>query len=169
MIQKDYVLQMARYNAWQNSQLRDVFKQMDESELTRDRGAFFGSIFGTMNHLLWGDMIWMSRFCDDVPAPSVSGPQSVSLTPSYGVWDAERFRLDGRIRIWAQTLSNMDLCVEEHWFSGTTNQQMKCSRGLCVAHMFNHQAHHRGQISQMLKHAGYTPPVSDIIFMPEDA
>jgi uncharacterized damage-inducible protein DinB len=169
MIQKEYVQQMARYNAWQNSQLRGTFKQMSKDELTRDRGAFFGSIFGTMNHLLWGDMVWMSRFCDDVPAPSVSAKQSVDLTPSFGVWDAERFRLDGRIRIWSQTLSNMDLCVEEHWFSGTTNQHMTRSRGLCVAHMFNHQTHHRGQISQMLNQAGYTPPVSDIIFMPEDA
>lgn len=169
MIQKEYVLLMARYNAWQNKQLRSVFKMMDEAELTFERGAFFGSIFGTMNHILWGDTLWMSRFCSDAPAPVVAGAESATCTPTYGAWDAERFRLDGRIRIWAQTLSNMDLCGEESWFSGAINQQVTQPKAVCITHMFNHQTHHRGQISQMLMAAGFTPPVSDIIFMPEDA
>ncbi|WP_299030555.1 DinB family protein [uncultured Sulfitobacter sp.] len=169
MIQKDYVVQMARYNAWQNNQLRDVLKHLDQAELELDRGAFFGSIFGTLNHILWGDTIWMSRLCSDVAAPKLSGDQSTDCTPTYGVWDAERFRLDGRILIWAQTLSNMDLQGEESWFSGATNQHLTRPRSVCIAHMFNHQTHHRGQISQMLKVIGVTTPVSDLIFMPEDA
>lgn len=169
MIRKEYVLLMARYNTWQNNQLRSVFKVMEEAELTLDRGAFFGSIFGTMNHILWGDTMWMSRFCKDVPPPSVPGPLSAEFTPSYGVWDAERFRLDGRLRIWAQALSNMDMHGDESWFSGAMNQQVTQPKAVCVAHVFNHQTHHRGQMSQMLKAAGQTPAVSDIIFMPEDA
>lgn len=169
MIQKEYVLQMARYNAWQNSQLRDVLKHMSPADLVLDRGAFFGSIFGTMNHLLWGDTMWMSRWCSDVAKPAVSGAQSAQATPSFDVWDAQRFSLDGRIRIWAQTLCNMDLCGQVSWYSGATNQHMSMPMTLCVAHMFNHQTHHRGQISQMMSAAGLTPPVSDIIFMPQDA
>jgi uncharacterized damage-inducible protein DinB len=169
VIQKDYVVQMARYNAWQNKQLRETFKAMDEAELTKERGAFFGSLFGTMNHILWGDAMWMSRFCEDVAAPCGGGAQSVTYTANFGVWDAERFRLDGRIRIWAETLLNIDLHKTESWFSGTTNRMMERPLTECIAHMFNHQTHHRGQLSQMLKQAGYTPPVSDLIFMSEDA
>jgi uncharacterized damage-inducible protein DinB len=52
VIQKEYVVQLARYNAWQNNQLREVLKEMPFAELTADRGAFFGSMFGTMNHIL---------------------------------------------------------------------------------------------------------------------
>lgn len=169
MIQKEYVVQMARYNAWQNNKLRDVFKVIPQAELTKYRGAFFGSLFGTMNHILWGDTIWMSRWCSDVPEPSVAGPESARITPNYGVWDAERFRLDGRIRIWAETLSNMDLQGDVSWFSDATNQNLTRPMGACVSHMFNHQTHHRGQISQMLKAMGATPPVSDLVFMPKDA
>ncbi len=169
MIQKEYVVQMARYNAWQNNQLRDILKTMDFKELTTDRGAFFGSIFGTLNHMLWGDMMWMSRWCSDVPKPGLSGADSPRLTPTYGVWDAERFRLDGRIRIWAETLSNVELRSDLSWFSGATNRHLTRPMAVCVVHMFNHQTHHRGQVSQMLKALGATPPVSDLIFMPEDA
>jgi uncharacterized damage-inducible protein DinB len=168
VIQKEYVVQLARYNAWQNNQLREVLKEMPFAELTADRGAFFGSMFGTMNHILWGDTIWMSRWCSDVDAPKVAGPESGRATPTFGVWDAERFRLDGRIRIWAETLSNMELCDTVSWYSGATKQNLTRPLSLCVAHMFNHQTHHRGQISQMLKAMGATPPVSDLVFMPEE-
>lgn len=169
MIQRDYVLQMARYNAWQNNQLRDIVQQMSEAELVAERGAFFGSIFATLNHILWGDTLWMSRWCRDVSAPKGSSAVHTTFTPDSGVWDTERFRLDGRIRIWAQTLSNLDLCDDLEWTSGTLGKTQTQPLGLCVVYMFNHQIHHRGQISQMLSAADIAPPVSDLVFMPEDA
>ncbi len=169
MIQKDYVLQMARYNAFQNNQLRRIVQNMDETDLMADRGAVFGSIFGTLNHLLWGDTLWMSRWCSDVPAPQCGIPDSPTFTPTAGVWDAERFCMDGRIRIWAQTLINLDLHEDLTWFSGAIGQRITRPKALCITHMFNHQTHHRGQISQMLSDIGVAPAVSDIVFMPEDA
>jgi uncharacterized damage-inducible protein DinB len=169
VIQKDYVLLMARYNAWQNSQLRRTVQQMDEVELHKDRVGFFGSIFGTLNHILWGDMMWMSRFCSDVAKPETSIAESRDFRATRGEWDADRFRLDGRIRIWAETLSNMNLQGNLSWFSGAIEEDVTRPVGLCVAHMFNHQTHHRGQISQMLSAAGMTPPVSDLFLLPKDA
>lgn len=168
MIQKEYVLYMARYNAWQNNQLRDIVQQMSEADLKADRVAFFGSIFATLNHILWGDTLWMSRWCADVPAPSKGSTEHTTFTPTIGAWEGERFRLDGRIRIWAQTLSNLDLQGELEWTSGILGGPVVQPLGLCVTHMFNHQTHHRGQISQMLNEAGIAPPVSDLVFMPED-
>ncbi|WP_298863687.1 DinB family protein [uncultured Sulfitobacter sp.] len=159
---------MARYNSWQNSQLRGIVRSMDQVELTKDRGAFFGSIFATLNHILWGDTLWMSRWCSDVPAP-IEGVVHTELTPTIGAWDAERFRMDGRIRIWAETLSNVDLLGTEEWYSKASGQNMHKSKAICIASLFNHQTHHRGQVSQMLSQMGITPPVSDLIFMPEDA
>ncbi|KEJ87996.1 DinB family protein [Sulfitobacter donghicola DSW-25 = KCTC 12864 = JCM 14565] len=168
MVEKEFVLHMARYNTWQNNQLRKIVQAMDDGELKADRCAFFGSIFNTLNHLLWGDTIWMSRWYSDIATPKTSIAESISMTPTIGAWDAERFRMDGRIRIWAQTLSNVDLRQDISWFSGAIQQDVTKPMGLCVAHMFNHQTHHRGQISQMLSAAGITPPVSDLVFMPED-
>ncbi|MEQ6203322.1 DinB family protein [Sulfitobacter sp. HNIBRBA2951] len=169
MIQKDYLLLLARHNAWQNSQLKRKVQAMSAAELSEERGAFFGSIMGTLNHILWADTLWMSRFCSDVPQPDTTLEDSPRFTETAGVWDAERFRMDGRIRIWAQTISNMDLRESLSWYSVAAEQHFTKPVGLCVTHMFNHQTHHRGQISQMLSAAGIAPPVSDLVLMPEDA
>ncbi len=62
MIDRDYCIAMAHYNAWQNTQLTDSLDGVGDAVLRQDRGAFFGSILGTLNHVLWGDTLWMSRF-----------------------------------------------------------------------------------------------------------
>jgi uncharacterized damage-inducible protein DinB len=61
-----------------------------------------------------------------------------SFTKTRGDWDAARFRMDGRIRIWAQTLSNIDLVGTEEWYSNDQERTMSQPKALCVAHMFNH-------------------------------
>ena len=169
MINKGYVLMMARYNAWQNKQIMDIVKVMDEAALHVDHKAFFGSIMGTLNHILWGDQIWMSRFCSDVAAPTVPGPECKTYMATLGEWQAERFRLDGRMRIWGQTMSNLDLAGDLVWNDTASGEERHRLRAMCIAHMFNHQTHHRGQVHAMLTASGVDAPVTDIIFMPEDA
>ena len=159
---------MARYNAWQNRQLTQVLTEVDDDTLRADRGAFFGSIMATLNHILWADTIWMSRFHDRIPAPDPKGPSHLEFTSTFGVWSADRFRMDGAIRMWADTLRTLDLKRRLSWYSGTLEQNMKQSLEVCVTHMFNHQTHHRGQVHAMMTAAGLEAPVSDIIFMPED-
>ncbi len=168
MITTDYVQTMARYNAWQNRGLRKVVEVMDEAELTRDRGAFFKSIFGTVNHLLWADRMWMSRFSSDVSAPEGGIKGSTELTPTISVWGAERFRMDGRIRIWAETLRNVDLRNNLTWHSSAIGREVTRPMALCVVHMFNHQTHHRGQVHAMLTAAGVRTEDTDLFVMPEE-
>lgn len=157
---------MARYNAWQNNGIRKIVDVMDEDALRLDRGAFFGSILGTLNHLLWGDQLWMSRF-DGGDGPTMSIPESVNLTPSPSIWFAERFRTDGRITEWARQLTAVDLTGDLTWFSGAMNQTVTRPFAFCVTHFFNHQTHHRGQIHAMLTAAGQQPQDSDLFFLPE--
>jgi uncharacterized damage-inducible protein DinB len=164
-----YVRTMARYNAWQNAQLTPVLEAMPHEELVRDRGAFFGSILATANHLLWGDTIWMSRFDPGVEKPAAGIPESVDLHPTIGAWSAARFQMDGRIRTWAQRLRAIDLKGDLAWYSGALKRDMRQPVALCIAHMFNHQTHHRGQIHAMLTAAGVQAPVSDLAAMPEEA
>ena len=167
MIDDRYCRMMARYNAWQNRQLTDNLQDVHLSELTRDRGAFFGSILGTLNHLLWGDLIWMSRF-DGGAAPEGGIKESPSRHPTLASWSAERFRTDGRIRHWAETVNNIDLAGELTWYSGAAGREVSRPLAMLVVHFFNHQTHHRGQVHAMVTAAGLTAPVSDLFLMPED-
>ena len=167
MIEAGYVRTMARYNAWQNRQLTEGLSNMSDADLRKDRGAFFGSIMATLNHILWADTMWMNRFSPSVPAPA-EGTVHTDYMPTFPVWSAERFRLDGAIRMWSDTLRTLDLTGDLRWYSGVLNQEMTTPVADCIVGVFNHQTHHRGQIHAMMTAAGRTAPVTDLIFMPED-
>jgi uncharacterized damage-inducible protein DinB len=168
MIDREYCVTMARYNSWQNNQLMGLLDAMDPVELTRDRGAFYGSVLRTVNHLLWADQLWMSRI-QGTDGPVVDLADSVDLHPTLGSWNAERFRTDGRMTLWAEKLNNIALKGDLSFYSAVMGRDVTRPVGLCVTHMFNHQTHHRGQVHAMLSQAGSDTPISDLFFMPEDA
>ncbi|KUJ85875.1 damage-inducible protein DinB [Ruegeria marisrubri] len=167
MISAEFARQMARYNAWQNRQLAGCLAALDPKELTKDRGAFFGSILGTANHLLWADWLWVSRF-DGGPEPGGGIPESVSICADLEEWRPTRLQTDARIADWVDKLEDAALTGELTWHSAVLGQDVTRPYALCVVHFFNHQTHHRGQLHQMLTEAGAEAPVSDLVFMPEE-
>lgn len=166
MITPAYARTMARYNRWQNARILAACDTLAPEALSTDRGAFFGSILGTLSHLLWGDAIWMSRF-DNWDKPHVGLKDSASFIPD---WDALR-RLrpgdDGRIVAWADGLPGDGLAGDLTWFSGAAGREVSKPLALCVAHFFNHQTHHRGQVHAMLTAAGARPGDTDLFLMPD--
>ena len=166
MISPEYCRTMARYNAWQNSQLSGLLETMDEAGLRRDRGAFFGSILGTLSHLAWGDALWVSRF-DGGEAFALGGEQSAELFAGFAAWAVARRDLDARISGWAQNVKGAELQGSLQYYSGVMGRKMSKPMGLCVLQLFNHQTHHRGQVHAMMTAAGWEAPVSDLPFMPD--
>ncbi|CUH76806.1 DinB family protein [Tropicibacter naphthalenivorans] len=167
MITAEYCLTFARYNAWQNKQLKAAFHALGEAELRRDRNGFFGSILETANHILWGDQLWLSRIAG-MPPPSVGMADSARMTETLSDWDIARFQTDGALLEWAKGLRSIDLAGPLEWTSGSTGEVRAMPKAQCAAHMFNHQTHHRGQIHAMLTAAGRDAPVTDMIFMPSE-
>ena len=135
MITPEYCRAMARYNAWQNNGLRSVVQFLSEDELRADRGAFFGSILATLNHLLWGDRIWMSRF-DGGEAPPGGIADSVDLTSTPAIWAAERFRTDGRISEWARQLDAVDLVGDLSFESMALGRVVRKPFSFCITHFY---------------------------------
>jgi uncharacterized damage-inducible protein DinB len=90
---------------------------LSDAERRRDRGAFFGSIHATLNHLLWADRTWMNRLAD-TPRPGGGIPESVSL---YADWDDlkdERKNFDAVMIDWAERLDAASLASELAYYSG---------------------------------------------------
>lgn len=156
---------LARYNAWQNDSLYTAAAGLDEAARRAPRGAFFGSIQATLNHLLWADRMWLSRLGrGEAPGGGIAG--SVALFAEWqALWSARR-ALDAEIVVWAQALSGADLAGDLSWYSGATGRDMVRPKALCVLHMFNHQTHHRGQVHAMLTAAGAVPGPTDLVFAP---
>ena len=159
---------MARYNAWQNANLYDAASQLSDDDRRRDRGAFFGSIHATLSHLLWGDTIWMSRF-DGWEKPRGAIRDSVDLEPDWDRLRTLRKEADARILDWAGRVDPDWLGSDATWYSGALGREVTKPVGLCVAHFFNHQTHHRGQVHALLTAAGARPGDTDLFAMPDDA
>jgi uncharacterized damage-inducible protein DinB len=148
-----WVRTMAGYNAEMNRRVYTAAGRLDEAERRRDRGAFFGSIHATLNHLLWADQMWMSRFAG-WEKPMVGMREGLETRAAFADLRAARVETDGRIGAWADGLDEAWLRGDLTWFSGVTQTDVTRSRALLVTHMFNHQTHHRGQIHAMLTAAG---------------
>lgn len=165
MIDAAYARTMAAYNRWQNASLYTAADALSEAERRAPRGAFWGSIHGTLAHLAWGDSVWLARFSATAP-PSVPIKRSSDFVDEWATLKAERARLDTRIENWAATLDATWLAGDMSWFSAAMNRQVTKPTWILVAHMFNHQTHHRGQVHAMLTAAGTKPDDTDLPFMP---
>jgi uncharacterized damage-inducible protein DinB len=164
MITSDYVRAMAGYNRWQNESLYNAADTLTDAQRKEQRGAFFGSIHGTFNHLLWADQMWMSRFAG---TPRPKGNRPADSTAECDTWDelkAARRAFDATIFGWAAALDASWLQGELTWFSGAAGREVTKPKWLLVTHMFNHQTHHRGQVHCMLTQFGLKPDATDLPF-----
>ncbi len=163
MIDAEYCQTMAAYNAWMNRSVYAAAAQLPDAERKADRQAFFGSIHATLNHLLWGDRVWLPRFNGRTYPVGGIG---VNLYEDFEELSAARVAMDAEIGAWAAQLRDDDLAGPLRWYSGVARRDMERPRWLCVVQMFNHQTHHRGQVTTLLKQAGIDPGVTDLPWAP---
>jgi len=166
MISPEYIRLMAAYTVWQNVNIYEAAGTLSDEERTLDRGAFFGSIHATLNHLLWGDQLWLHRLAG-TPAPvSPDIPRSVATHATWGELTADRRATDARLADWAEAVRASDLTGELGWYSGAIQAQVTRPRWALVVQLFNHGTHHRGQVHAMLTAAGARPSDTDVPFLP---
>ncbi len=163
---------LAGYNRWFNERLYDACERLPDGERRRDRGAFFGSIHGTLNHLVWGDRLWLRRFAaQGVPFASLTEPVlqlpagAVHETVLYDDWvDLRQARraLDEAIEGWT---AEMDAAfpLATMRYANSKGVQREHPAWKAITHFFNHQAHHRGQVTTLLSQAGVDPGMTDLI------
>lgn len=170
MITGDYVRHLARYNRWMNERIYQACSRLDDVQRKADRGAFFKSIHGTLDHILWGDYIWMGRFRGATgAAPTYADPV---MTGEYLIEDwhslmMARSDLDADVCDWAVHVRDEWLAGSLTWYSRMRQAEFTRPAWQVVTHMFNHQTHHRGQVSTLMKQQGIDPGVTDLAAMPE--
>ena len=167
MIDRAYCRTMARYNFWQNRTLWDVLQTLDDAAAMADQALPGGSVLGTLNHLLWLDQMWLSRLFR-IKAPVAEAEASAQLTPTLPAWWAERFRADGALRMWADTLATVDLHGDIAFYSLSHGGDVIAPRDVCVMHMFTQQADLRGRVRQVLAGAGHDLPPTALFLMPKE-
>ncbi|MFM9842667.1 MAG: DinB family protein [Dongiaceae bacterium] len=165
MISIDHVRVLARYNKWMNEKIYATAAQLSDEERKRDRGAFFKSIHATLNHILWGDQIWMHRLAGTPKPAAGSIGESVAQFGDFTGMTRERQGFDQVILGWAAALDAAALAEDFSYYSAASGRQIVKPRWLLVTHMFNHQTHHRGQVHCLLTQCGLKPGDTDLPFM----
>jgi uncharacterized damage-inducible protein DinB len=154
---------MAQYNQWMNSRLYELCATLPEADLHKHRGAFFGSIYRTLNHIAFGDLAFLSRFTGD---PAVVPELDVDLFQDFARLRLQRHAIDARILDWVASLETNWLSEELTYTSKVDGKARTVPKWALVAQMFNHQTHHRGQITTLLSQMGLDIGTTDIPFMP---
>ncbi len=163
-VRPEFVRTMAAYNAEMNRRLYAAAARLSDAERRKPRGAFWGSIHGTLSHLLWGDQAWMSRF-DNWPKPAVVQKESAGMVEDFAELARLRIDADARISRWAQRVDEAWLAQDLVWFSQSAQRELRNPRGFLVTHFFNHQTHHRGQAHALITAAGEQTGDTDLFLV----
>jgi len=162
---------LATYNAHMNRKLYSAAAKLPSVEQLANRGAFFTSILGTLNHIIAGDTIWLMRFAlhpsQFRALASLRGrPIPNDLTQSYADnlpgLEAHRTKLDSIILTLAEELRRSDL-DQTLTYRNSRGLEFHRNFGQLLLHFFNHQTHHRGQASTLLTQVGIDIGVTDLL------
>lgn len=151
----------AHYNRWANRLLFDAASQLDDDAYNRDCGAFFGSMNGTLNHLLVGDRVWLRRFTGEGPNPD---RLDAIIEPDLAALRELREEEDERIIDWVDDIDEKVLAGRFTYTTVTDMRTISQRLEPAMAHFFNHQTHHRGQAHTILSMLGEDPPALDLLY-----
>jgi uncharacterized damage-inducible protein DinB len=150
---------LALYNTIANERLYEACGRLDEEEYRRPRAGSFGSIHRTLNHILLGDRLWVDRFTETGGA--TTPPLGSELYAEFSGLRAARQAEDARLQALLASATE-DFLVKEVRYVNSAGQPHADPAAFLLAHLFNHQTHHRGQIHVMLSQTPVRPPALDM-------
>src|SRR5688572_25425900 len=151
---KTHFVMMASYNAWANARLFRMAGALADELYRKEVGAYFKNLHGTLNHLLVADRIWMRRLTGSGDQPN---KLNAIIFDDLSSLHAARVEEDGRIIGFVEGLAEpaFEEVLEYRLLNGARRQQ---PRREILAHLFNHQTHHRGQAHAILTILGVAEP-----------
>lgn len=151
----------AAYNRWANRSVYEAATLLGEDELNLVTGAFFGSLIGTLNHILVADRVWLKRFTGEGAAPStLDAILHADLPGLHAAREAE----DERIVAWIESLPDAAYVGRFTYLTVTDMRTISQRLAPALAHFFNHQTHHRGQAHTILTALGHPSLTLDLIY-----
>jgi uncharacterized damage-inducible protein DinB len=147
------------YTLWADRQILQVVRQVGTEDLNRDAGVSFGSILGTMAHILGAERLWLSRFLgvspDRVP--------SIEDFPTLPAWIAGWEETAAGLEAFLASLTDEQLATPVTW-KNTRGASFTRPLWQPVLQLINHSTYHRGQVVSLLRQMGYTAPSTDLIY-----
>ncbi|WP_111637919.1 DinB family protein [Marinomonas shanghaiensis] len=153
-----------QYNHWMNKRLYDLCQSLSDEERKRNLGAFFSSIHGTLNHILLADLLWLARL--GLPVECKATSLSDILYEDFHQLTVARQEIDALLTNYIDTLTDADMSQLIQYKRLQSDDVNELPLGLILTHLFNHQTHHRGQLTTLITQVGLEVGVTDMISMP---
>ena len=158
MITSQYCIVLAEYNSWMNAKMYALCEGLNDIDRKKDLGAFFRSIHGTLNHVLACDLMFLASFTKDAAFVECEG----DLHDHFPDLRQERAQVDARLLEWSKAVSAEWLAASSTYRHHEDGAARTVTQGFWVVHMFNHQTHHRGQITTLLTQLGHDIGSTDL-------
>ncbi len=159
----DYFQRLSQYNQWMNEKIYLVCESIPDAVRREDQGAFFHSIHGTLNHILLADKLWLSRFQNYTFEIKSLGQELIS---EFDLLWKERQKTDGEIQNYIDSLTEEKLAESLTFTSRSQQRECKFILWHLIQHFFNHQTHHRGQLTTLISQCGKDFGVTDLLWLP---
>jgi uncharacterized damage-inducible protein DinB len=163
VIDVEYCRLLARYNRWMNERMVAALGELADAERKRDRGAFFGSIHRSLDHILWADRTWLGRFTG---TPHGVAAYGADVHEDFATLAREREAADRDILNWAGALTDAWLASTLEYRAASDGTLRRLPAWVAATHLFAHATHHRGQVTTLMKQAGVDPGVTDLPYLP---
>jgi uncharacterized damage-inducible protein DinB len=159
-------------NAWANHRLLSACARLSQDEFVAARTSFFPSIKATLNHILtvdWFYLEMMERSLAGV-APAENPGRHFDPEEPFGRCEDlahEQRSADRRLVVLCESITDADLdrTVSTKRRQGLVHDRLR----RILAHLFQHQLHHRGQVHAMLAGTSVKPPQLDEFFCTGEA
>jgi uncharacterized damage-inducible protein DinB len=158
MITSQYCVAMAEYNSWMNAKMYALCDTLSDDVRKKDQRAFFRSIHGTLNHILACDLMFLSSFTKDADFVECEG----DLHEDFDELRQHRGAVDQQLLRWSESVSPEWLNTPSTYTHYEDGVPRTVTQGFWVVHMFNHQTHHRGQITTLLTQLGHDIGSTDL-------
>ncbi|WP_040400526.1 DinB family protein [Amorphus coralli] len=158
---RDHFMMMAAYNRWCNERIYDAAARLSDADYRADLGAFFKSVHGTLNHILVGDRVWLSRFTRSGPVPTALNE---ILYDDFDGLSAARREEDGRIAAYVERLDWDNFQSILHYRALSRPDEVSLPLVTALHHFFNHQTYHRGQVTALLTRLNGASPPIDLLY-----
>ncbi|HEX6930402.1 MAG TPA: DinB family protein, partial [Gammaproteobacteria bacterium] len=156
---------LARYHRWAYGLLYERVDELGDADYFADKGLFFKSVHGSMNHMLLVDRLWLARLQGEKTgrvnlAEALEEERTGLRNAVFSTCDAVITHVDAL---------DEDAFDSEISYVSSAGEPFRRSRGPLIAHIVNHGTHHRGQVSAALTQCGLEAPVMDLpYFLAED-
>jgi uncharacterized damage-inducible protein DinB len=156
---KDVFHAYATYNLNVNKSLNSIILGLPDDQIMKKFEVYHVSIYDTLFHILISDLFWMKRIAKAyekfpgleesvVPATDLSKLKE-DLGGSREKLINLRGKLDQDIDRFVNDLQDADY-LKPFRYKNHKGEEIEKEIWKVLMHMFNHQTHHRGQVSELL-------------------